>query len=168
MHTDSLDRFETSLEAVGVGLTRTVVSDFPDIVTELVDEPAVGTSLGFDGLTLDSTPVKTTITPRDLEKANTGVTPIAHAIAEYGTLVVESSAAGNAPVALCPPKHVGVVRESDVLTDVTEAIPHLGERFSDGGSAVFATGVSATGDMGALVEGVHGPKTVHVVLVEGL
>jgi len=30
----------------------------------------------------------------------------------------------------------------------------------------MATGPSATGDMGALVQGVHGPSEVHVIVVE--
>jgi L-lactate dehydrogenase complex protein LldG len=33
------------------------------------------------------------------------------------------------------------------------------------GSAVLATGPSATADMGALVQGAHGPKEVHVVVI---
>ncbi len=69
-------------------------------------------------------------------------------------------------MSLYPPTHVAVVRERDVLPDVEAATDHLGARFAAGESSVFATGVSSTGDMGALVEGVHGPKHVHVIVVE--
>ncbi|GGC64432.1 LUD domain-containing protein [Haloferax sulfurifontis] len=164
----TIGAFERSLTDVGVELTRATPATFSETLASVVDEPAVGTPLGFDGVSLKDTPVTTELTPRDLTEARTGVTPIGRAIAQYGTLVVESNAAGNEPVSLYPPTHVGVVRESDVLEDVTEAMPKLAEQFSDGGSVVFATGASATGDMGALVKGVHGPKTVRVVLVEGL
>jgi L-lactate dehydrogenase complex protein LldG len=37
----------------------------------------------------------------------------------------------------------------------------------DGGldSAVLATGISATADMGATVYGVHGPRAVHAIVI---
>lgn len=168
MTTSTIETFERSLAEVDVELMRTTVSEFSETLTNVVDEPAIGAPLGFDGVSLENTPVETELTPEALMTAQTGVTPIGHAIAQYGTLVVNSNTDGNEPVALYPPTHVGVVRESDILEDVTEVVPHLSERFADGGSAVFATGASATGDMGALVKGVHGPKTVHVILVEGL
>jgi L-lactate dehydrogenase complex protein LldG len=48
-----------------------------------------------------------------------------------------------------------------------EAFSWLGERIrEDRGSAVVATGPSATADMGALVRGAHGPKEVHVVILD--
>lgn len=168
MTTGTIGTFERSLADIDVEMTRATTSTFSETLTSIVDEPAIGAPLGFDGVSLKNTPVKTELTPRDLTAAQTGVTPIGHAIAQYGTLVVDSNTGGNEPVSLYPPTHVGVVRESDVLEDVSEVVPHLGEQFADGGSAVFATGASATGDMGALVNGVHGPKTVHVVVVGGL
>jgi len=168
MSPDTVETFEASLAGIDVERTRTTPEGFADAMRRLVEEPAIGTPLDIDGVDLDETPVKTDLTPRDLVEAATGVTPVRYAIAEYGSFVVESNAAGNEPVALYPPTHVGVVRESDILDDVGEAISRLGERFSDGESAVFATGPSSTGDMGALVKGVHGPKTVHAVVLEGL
>lgn len=168
MSTDTVSAFESSLSSLNVTLTRTDADGFAGVVTDVVDEPAVGTPLGFDGVSFDETPVRTDLTPRRLTEAKTGVTPVGRAVAEYGTLVVESNAAGNEFVALYPPTHVGVVRESDVEADVESSVPYLADRFESGGSAVFATGVSSTGDMGALVEGVHGPRTVRVILVEGL
>ncbi|WP_343749365.1 LUD domain-containing protein, partial [Halarchaeum salinum] len=115
---------------------------------------------------LQDTAVETPPTPRLLREAQTGVTPAGKAIAEYGTLVVDADRAGAEPVSLYPPTHVVVVRESDILPDVASATGYLGERFAAGKSSVFATGVSSTGDMGALVEGVHGPKYVHVIVLE--
>jgi len=78
---------------------------------------------------------------------------------------VDSDPVGTEPVSLYCPTHVAVVRESDVVPDVESVTDYLGDRFAAGGSSVFATGVSSTGDMGALVEGVHGPKRVEVVLL---
>lgn len=168
MSIDAVSTFESSLAELDVTLTRTDPDGFADALADAVSEPAVGTPLEFDGVSLAETPVETELTPRRIREAETGVTPVGRAVAEYGTLVVESNAAGNELVSLYPPTHVGVVRESDVEADVESTVPYLEDRFESGGSSVFATGVSSTGDMGALVEGVHGPKTVRVILVEGL
>jgi len=166
MSTEPIAAFESSLADLAVGYTRTDRDGFADALASVIEEPAVGVPLdGFEGISLDGTGVTVPPTPRLLTEAKTGVTPVGKAIAEYGTLVLESDEAGTEPVSLYPPTHVGVVRESDVLPSVESATGYLTERFAAGGSAVFATGVSSTGDMGALVEGVHGPKTVHVVLL---
>jgi L-lactate dehydrogenase complex protein LldG len=95
------------------------------------------------------------------------VTPAAFAVAEYGSLAIRSRPDGDEPVSLYPERHVAVVAASDVLPDMDAAFERLAASFGRGeDSVVFATGPSATGDMGALVEGVHGPREVHVVVVE--
>ena len=165
MSTDTLSAFESSLSELDVSCTRTDTDGFAAALREVVEEPAVGAPLDGYDVSLEDTGVVLNPTPQQLQNAATGVTPIERAIAEYGSLVVESNPAGNEPISLYPPTHVGVVRKSDVLPDVESATDYLSERFAAGKSAVFATGVSSTGDMGALVEGVHGPKTVRVILL---
>ncbi|WP_227379329.1 LUD domain-containing protein [Haladaptatus halobius] len=165
MSTYTIPVFESSLSELDIDYRRTDTPGFVDILHDVIEEPAVGTPLeGYD-VSLENTRVDLDPTPRQLRNAAVGVTPIERAIAEYGSLVVESNTAGNEPVSLYPPTHVGVVRESDIIPDVESATTYLSNRFTAGKSAVFATGVSSTGDMGALVEGVHGPKTVHVILL---
>lgn len=166
MSTSAVKRFEASLGDRSVSMTRTESEAFGATVDSLVREPAVGVPLeGYDGISLADTAVETPPTPRLLTESKTGVTPVGAAIAEYGTLVLDSDSAGTEPVSLYPPHHVGIVRESDVLGTVEDAGGHLKERFAAGGSSIFATGVSSTGDMGSLVEGVHGPKHVDVILI---
>ena len=166
MITDTVSTFESSLARLDVGCTRTDRDGFVEALDAVVEAPAVGVPLyGFEGISLDDTVVTVPPTPRLLTEAKTGVAPVGKAIAEYGTLVVESDAAGTEPVSLYPPTHVAVVRLSDVLPNVESAMGYLRDRYEAGESAIFATGVSSTGDMGALVEGVHGPKTVHVILL---
>lgn len=168
MGTTETDRFRSSLAELGVSLTRLDPTEFASTIDSVVDEPAVGVPFeNYEGLSLEETVVQTPPTPRLLREAATGVTPITTAIADYGTLLVDSDAAGTEPVSLYPPTHVAVVRESDIVPDVESVMGYLGERFDAGTSTVFATGASATGDMGALVEGVHGPGHVHVCLLEG-
>lgn len=161
-----VETFEASLDALDVTRTRTTPGGLDDALREAVIEPVVGAPLPFEGLSLpDWIPVHPTA--RELNEARTGVTGAGGGIAEYGTLIVQSRAGGDEPVSLYPERHVAVVRATDLVAGVPEALEFLGEEFDSGmDSAVFATGMSATGDMGELVRGVHGPREVHVVVVE--
>ncbi len=162
----ALATFESSLTSLSVGQTRTTAAAFADALAEAIEPPAVGTQLPFDGVSLDGTDVVTDPTPAQLEAATTGVTPVGGAIAEHGTVLVESRPEGDELVGLYPERHVAVLRESDLVPDTRTAMRELGDAFAtEPGSTVLATGVSATADMGETVEGVHGPKEVHVVVL---
>jgi L-lactate dehydrogenase complex protein LldG len=162
----ALATFEESLASLSVGRTRTTSGGFADALAAVVEPPAVGTPLPYDGISLKGTGIRTDPTPDQLREAVTGVTPVGGAIAEHGTVLVESRPEGDELVSLYPERHVAVLRESDLLPDVCAAIRRLGERFAGGtDSAVLATGASATADMGETVEGVHGPKEVHVIVL---
>jgi len=164
--TGLVDTFEASLDALDVTRTRTAPDGLEDALREAVVEPVVGAPLPFEGLSLPDW-VPTHPTARELQAARTGVTAAGGGIAEYGTLVVRSRPGGDEPVSLYPERHVAVLRSVDLVAGVPEALELLGEEFAAGrDSAVFATGMSATGDMGELVRGVHGPREVHVVIVE--
>ncbi|UIO98804.1 LUD domain-containing protein [Halobaculum sp. CBA1158] len=134
-------------------------------IADLVAEPAVGVRLP-GGLSLPDG-VATDPTPADLDAAVTGVTAATLAVADYGSVVVCSDAAGTEAVSLFPDRHVAVVRAGDVVPGMREAMGVLGDRLRAGESAVIATGPSATADMGDLVVGAHGPREVEIVLVEG-
>lgn len=102
-----------------------------------------------------------------LQEANTGVTPAGLGIASYGTVTVRSRPEGDELLSLYPRRHVAVVAASDIVPDMPAAFERLDGEFGDGlQSQVLATGPSATADMGSLVQGVHGPETVHVVILE--
>ena len=89
-------------------------------------------------------------------------------IADYGSVVLPSTPAGTEPVSLSPDRHVAVLRTDDVVPGMPEAFDSLAAEFRNGdhGSAILATGPSATADMGELVKGAHGPKDVHVVMLD--
>lgn len=161
-----LATFEKSLASRSVGRTRTTSGGFTDALDGILDRPAVGTPLPYDGVSLDGTAVQTDPTPAQLTAARTGVTPVGGAIAEYGTVLVDSRPEGDELVGLYPERHVAALRESDLVPDVSAAIARLEESFAAGlDSMVLATGASATADMGETIQGVHGPKDVHVVVL---
>lgn len=166
MTTDVVSVFEDSLAAIDVDTTLTTADGFESALSDAIERPAVGTPLPFEGVSLTETDVSSRPTAAELETAATGVTPAGIGIAEHGSVVIQSDEDGDEPVSLYPPKHVAVMRTSDIVPDVAAALEWLSGEFRDGrDSAVVATGASATGDMGALVEGVHGPETVHVLLL---
>ncbi|SDQ43359.1 LUD domain-containing protein [Natronobacterium texcoconense] len=166
MTTDTVGRFERSLEDLEVTSEVVPATDAGDRIAAAVEDPAVGTVLPFEGVSLPET-VTAEPTSEELENAATGVTPAAFAIAEHGTVAITSSERGDEPISLYPDRHVAVVAESDVVDDLGNGFGRLLEGFSDGqDSVVFATGRSATADMGGLVHGVHGPGEVHVIVLE--
>lgn len=166
MTTDSIARFADALDGADVECTRTAAADFESVLDDVVEGPAVGAPLGIDGVSLDDTDVEVPPTPRLLSEAATGVTRVAGGIIEHGTFVIQADEAGTEPVSLYPRDHVGVVCASDLHADVESTAAWLREEFESGrDSAVLATGASATADMGEIVTGVHGPQSVHAVVI---
>lgn len=166
MSAEPVASFESSLDDVGVELVRTTADQFGSALAPLLDAPAVGAPLPFEGVSLPAA-VETDPTVEDFEAAATGVTAAGYGIADYGSVVIQGGPDGEEPASLYGDEHVAVVAASDVLPDMDAAFDRLAEDIRGGaGQAVIATGPSATADMGALVEGAHGPMDVTVVLLE--
>jgi L-lactate dehydrogenase complex protein LldG len=163
--TNPISTFEEALADLGVDCTRTTVDDFAATLDDVVRDPAVGVPLPFDVEYPDSVTVDPT--PAALERAETGVTPATFGVANYGSVLLPSTADGAEAVSLYPKLHVPVVRASDVLPDLPEAMDRFGDMArADDASTIVATGPSATADMGELVLGAHGPEAVHVVMLD--
>jgi L-lactate dehydrogenase complex protein LldG len=158
------DAFEAALDDLGCGLTRTTAGEATEAVARLVDPPAVGTELPFEGVSLPET-VESSPTPTDCEAATTGVTAARLGVAAYGSVVLEQAGASEV-ASLLPERHVAVLAASDLVADLAGAFEELGALAREGADLVLATGPSATADMGELVVGAHGPEAVAVVLLE--
>lgn len=165
MPTDTLETFRVSLAELGVGVTETTPEGCAATVRETLEPPSIGVPLAPAAGSLPDS-VATNPTAADLKAATTGVTSAVLGVADYGSVLLESDVAGTEPVSLYPERHVAVLRAADVVADMPAVFAELGPRIREGrGSVVFATGPSATADMGELVVGAHGPREVHVVLV---
>jgi L-lactate dehydrogenase complex protein LldG len=163
----TLSTFVEALGDLGVDCSRTTVAELPTTLEDVVRTPAVGVPLPFEGAAYPDC-VAVDPTAAALERARTGITPASLGVANYGSVLLTDDGDGVEPISLYPERHVAVVHATDVLPDLPTAIGRFAEEARDhGGSAVVATGPSATADMGDLVLGAHGPETVHVVVVDG-
>ncbi len=169
MGTDSVSQFESSLHGLAETVVRTSTDEFADTIEALIEPPAVGVPLPFDGVSLSETSVIVEPTVEELNEATTGVTPAGMGVANYGTVTLRSTGGLDELVSLYPPEHVVVLSVADIVPDMPAAFDRLDTEFDDGRTTqILATGPSATGDMGSLVRGVHGPQQVSVVLLEEL
>ncbi len=108
------------------------------------------------------------LTPADLDALDAALTGCTLAIAETGSLVLAAGAAdGRRALSLVPDVYVCVVREDQVEPDLPAAMRRLAPLVRDEGRpVVFVSGPSATSDIELhRVEGVHGPRTLVVLLV---
>jgi L-lactate dehydrogenase complex protein LldG len=98
----------------------------------------------------------------ELDAVDGVVTTCSLAIAETGTIVIDHGAGqGRRALTLVPDFHLVVIRPDQVVAQVPDAIAKLADR----ATLTFISGPSATSDIELdRVEGVHGPRTLHVVI----
>ncbi len=129
-----------------------VPPDLPAQWTSVVSASA--TIKRDDGLSIDQ-----------LDAVDGVITGCAVAVAETGTIVLDTgSTQGRRAVSLIPDVHLCVVRADQVVTGVPEAVARLDPHRP----LTWISGPSATSDIELdRVEGVHGPRTLEVLIQEG-
>lgn len=128
--------------------------------THVVVPPGLDTAFPAD---IEVTVDDGRLTPTELDRLDGVVTAVAVAIATTGTVVLDGSPdQGRRVITLVPDYHLCVVRADQVVEIVPEALPRL----RPDRPLTWISGPSATSDIELnRVEGVHGPRTLEVVLV---
>ncbi|GAA1516755.1 LUD domain-containing protein [Nocardioides humi] len=128
----------------------------------VVVPPGLEGRLGFavPGVTVDDG----SLGAGDLDGHDAVVTACRVGIAETGTIVLDHEPdQGRRAISLVPDRHVCVVYADQVVADVPDAFPLLDPRRP----LTWISGPSATSDIELdRVEGVHGPRHLHVIVVD--
>jgi L-lactate utilization protein LutC len=122
--------------------------------------PGLAEALGFE---VPGSVVDDGLSAQQLDELDAVVTAARLGVAETGTIVLDHDTdQGRRAISLVPDLHVCVVRTDQLVADVDQAVPALDPRRPQ----TWISGPSATSDIELdRVEGVHGPRTLHVVLV---
>ncbi len=120
----------------------------------------------LEGVDTDRVPDLAGSTARELDRVDSVITGCAVAVAETGTIVLDGSPdQGRRRITLVPDHHICVVR---VPGQVVASVPEALERLDPARPLTWISGPSATSDIELdRVEGVHGPRTLEVVLLSG-
>jgi L-lactate dehydrogenase complex protein LldG len=105
------------------------------------------------------------LSPAELDGFDAVITGAALAIAETGTIILDgSSDQGRRAISLVPDYHLCIVRAEQVVHLVPEAVSRLAGVAAS--PLTWISGPSATSDIELeRVEGVHGPRTLEVILL---
>jgi L-lactate utilization protein LutC len=104
---------------------------------------------------------------KDLFNFDVGITKAQAAIAETGTLVLDSSVEQNRLVSLVPPVHIAILDASRIYRTLGETLAALQAGGEVSPALTFITGPSRTADIElTLTIGVHGPQELFVIVVQ--
>jgi L-lactate dehydrogenase complex protein LldG len=110
------------------------------------------------------------LTPHDatwrdrIAEVEVGVTGAWLAVAEPATMALAAAPGSPRATSLLPPAHVCVLRASDVVASLADALARV-ERLPS--ALTWIGGPSRTGDLEMIITlGVHGPRTLDVVLLD--
>lgn len=170
-HAELIDLFVDRLEDYKARVHRCTPEELPAVLARVLAERgtrALVVPPGLPdhwtgGLTVELRRDGPPLTVEALDSADSVLTGCAVAVADTGTIVLDAGPdQGRRALTLVPDHHVCVVRAEQVVALVPEALPRL----DPARPLTWVSGPSATSDIELdRVEGVHGPRTLEVVLV---
>jgi L-lactate utilization protein LutC len=160
---DLVALFVERVEDYRAVVSRCAASDLAGVVVEVLGGATSVVPPGL-GLEVPGAVVDDGLSAAELDDIDAVVTRARVGIAETGTIVLDHTPdQGRRAISLVPDLHVCIVDAAQVVADVPDAIALL----DPARPLTWISGPSATSDIELdRVEGVHGPRTLHVVLVE--
>jgi L-lactate dehydrogenase complex protein LldG len=100
--------------------------------------------------------------------AHMGISSVNCLVAETGSVVLHSAMTQPRSLSLLPPIHIAIAERNQIVADLFDLFPSSNRSEQALPSCItFITGPSKTGDIELkLVTGVHGPREIHVILLE--
>lgn len=132
----------------GVGARRIAASDAPALrgLIQSTEVPSASEIFEFDA----------------------GISTAQAAIAETGTLVLDSTRERHRLVSLVPPVHIAIVDAASIFQTLGEALAFVQQDDDVSPAITFITGPSRTADIElTLAIGVHGPQELYVIVNQG-
>ena len=159
----SVDLFVERVEDYRARVERCSSADLPERVAAAVEGCSVVVPPGLR-VEVRGAVVDRGLSALQLDAIDAVVTEATVGIAETGTIVLDHIAGqGRRAITLVPDRHVCIVRADQVVADVPDAVVLLDARRPH----TWISGPSATSDIELnRVEGVHGPRELHVIVVE--
>ena len=147
-----LDVFKQSLESVsGHCLITTDVTDALKQILADLNATRIATS--------DNAP-----NAHDIFHFDVGISTAQAAIAETGTLVLDSTYERHRLVSLVPPVHIAIINASSIVETLRDALALI-QQNEISPAITFITGPSRTADIElTLAIGVHGPQQLYVIV----
>lgn len=103
----------------------------------------------------------------DIFRFDVGISTVQAAIAETGTLVLDSTCERHRLVSLVPPVHIAIVRASQIYITLGEVLSLIRKDKEVSPAVTFISGPSRTADIElTLAIGVHGPQELYVIIDE--
>jgi L-lactate dehydrogenase complex protein LldG len=147
----ALTQIIADLQKTNLRAQRIAISDNP-----LVERLMYLTDLEIEALT---------VAPNDIFSYDVGISTAQAAIAETGTLVLDSADERHRLVSLVPPVHIAIVDASRICETLAEALALLRQDKELSRAVTFVTGPSRTADIElTLTVGVHGPQELYVIV----
>lgn len=98
--------------------------------------------------------------------SDVGISAAQYAIADTGTLMLESDLEKHRLVSLVPPVHIAIVEADKICLTLAEALAKVNRGSELSPAVTMITGPSRTGDIElTLTIGVHGPQELYVIVI---
>jgi L-lactate dehydrogenase complex protein LldG len=171
-----VERFAENVAEYEAKVHRVSEAGLPEAITEACKRRGVRRLVIPSGLPKEWTPegvetlrdaARPRLTKEELDESDGVLTGCSLGIAQTGTIVLDAGEGqGRRALTLLPDYHLCVVREDQIVGLVPEAFAKLADTVKGEGRAItFISGPSATSDIELnRVEGVHGPRTLEVLI----